>query len=217
LADPRIWIGKPDAQAIDVEIAGNTFIGPSTDDDINFVMASYDAGTGTKYYWARHVRIHDNVFRNTRHVYFTMFPDSEVYVWNNINLGYLDGGNYQTRMTDPSVSGYILLAQSNVRMTVSFDASVLGSQTQTVSNYLNMMPKVGQESYVALASIRSAPSGWAGYVMARPNPTNPQHQVDVTLVTTQTATGTVEVEVVLMEAEPQGYGYTQPASPRWKR
>ena len=217
LADLRIWIGKPDAQAIDVEIAGNTFIGSTTTDDIQFFLASYDAGTGTKYYWARHVRIHDNVFRNTRHVYFTMFPDSEVYVWNNINLGYLDGGNYQTRMTDPSVSGYILLAQSNVRMTVSFDASVLGSQTQTVSNYLNMMPKLGQENYVALASIRSAPSGWAGYVMARPNPTNPQHQVDVTLVTTQTATGTVEVEVVLMEAEPQIYGYTQPASPRWKR
>lgn len=215
--DTRIWLGDDSGVSEDIEIAYNEFIGPSTATGISFVAGRYDATTATKYYWAKHVRIHHNTFRNCHYVYIIGFMDSMVYAWGNINLGYLDGGHYQIRLQLLDVGTHVYLAQGNIRMTVGFDASVAGAQTRSVSNFLNLLPRAGVESYVALCSIRSAPSGWAGYVMCKVNSSKPESTVDVTLVTTTTATGTVHVDVVLMEAEPQNYGYTQPASPRWRR
>jgi hypothetical protein len=215
--DTHIWLGDDTGVSEDIEIAYNEFIGPSQTADIVFVVGRYDQATATKYYWARHVRIHHNVFRRCRFVYIRGFIDSSVYAWGNVNLGYLDGGHYQIRFQLLDVGTHVYPAQGNVRMTVSFDASVAGAQTRSVSNYANLVPRFGVESYVALCSIRSAPSGWAGYVMCRVNSSNPESTVDVTLVTTATATGTVVVDVVLMEAEPQNYGYTQPTAPRWRR
>jgi hypothetical protein len=215
--DTRIWLGDDSGVSEDIEIAYNEFIGPSPGDDISFFVGRYDSATATKYYWARHVRIHHNTFRRCKYVYIQGFIDSAVYAWENVNLGYLDGGSNQIRFQLLDARTHFYPAQGNVRMTVSFDASIAGAQTRSVSNFLSLIPRVGVEGYVALCSIRSAPSGWAGYVMCRVNASNPESTVDVTLVTTSTATGTVVVDVVLMEAEPQGYGYTQPGAPRWRR
>jgi hypothetical protein len=150
-----------------------------------------------------HVIIEDNVFRNVGGYVRILLRSTQVgRVRGNRNLSQtFDGVGAPYPFIDYVDLGIsVYQAYEGVGRTVtSFDASVSGAQTRTVG-MPGQFPKLPPEFYVALCSIRRAPSGWAGYVMCRPNPTNPMYSVDVTLVTTTTASGSVEVEVVLMLA-----------------
>jgi hypothetical protein len=220
--DTRIFLNRIAAydKAVDnVVFEGNIIYGVDPTIDINIYVSSYDSATGTKYRSAQNVIIRNNVFRNCRYVLiYTVSNENTLFVYHNVNWGYKDGGGYAIRYGFLDTNTYGAVAQDKIRMVASFDASVSGAQTKTVSNYLNHIPMyTSTESYQAMCSIRSAPAGWAGYVMCKPNASSPWNSVDVTLVTTATATGTVEVEVTLSEAEAQDYGYTQPNNPRFKR
>jgi putative cofactor-binding repeat protein len=150
------------------------------------------------------VIVEDNVFRNVGgHVRISLRSTQTGRVRNNRNLSSaFDGVGGQHLFTDYVDLGITMYqAYEGIGRAIAyFDATVAGAQTRTVG-VPGHFPKLPPEFYVALCSIRSAPSGWNGYVSCKPNPSNPMTQVDVTLVTSTTATGSVEVEVVLMLAQ----------------
>ncbi|MEM4531623.1 MAG: hypothetical protein QXY39_07135 [Thermofilaceae archaeon] len=188
----------------------------TTASDLLFILGKYV--NGVKYYTVRRFFMRGNVFRNCRRVSINTVSDhSDYYVWQNCNMSYLDGGGYEIRFNFYDTGEYGRMAQDAISMVADFDASIAGEQTKTIHNYVSLLPPRGEADFHAIASIRSAPSGWAGWVKAKPNPTAPYRDVDVTLVTTSTATGTVYVDIMLSEAYSQGYGYTEPRFPKWRR
>lgn len=217
-ADYRVLLATAPANDLiqDIRWEDNETWGVNPSLDLVFQLGDYVEGS--KYYKVRRFFMSGNVFRNCRQVVIRTVSDhSDYYVWHNCNMSHLEGGTRFIRFffLDTGEGGDI--AQDAIRIVASFDASIPGAQTKTVSNYQSLLPRRSADEYQALASIRSAPTGWAGYVTAQPNPNAPWSSVDVTLVTTSTATGTVYVEVRLSEAYPQGYGYHEAAFPRWRR